>query len=253
MGDDVPPNGPETSAADAVGFYASLILSVTTVVTFALAITAIPISGANCPGNCVSYPYLDTLPQYPRDFVWMYFATLLMLVYLVFVAAIQAYAPETRKLYAMIAFAFSIVAAVVLVSVYYVQGYVVPASLMNAETDGLALLIQYNPHGVFIALEELGYLVMSLSFLFLGLSFGHGDRLQSAVRWVFYCGFAAAALALVVFTAGYGLQRLDRLEVSLISVDWFVLVVNGLLLAVLFGRRRRRTQAFRHTSAFRSE
>ena len=29
------------------------------------------------------------------------------------------------------------------------------------------MLIQYNPHGVFIALEEPGYLVMSLSFLFM--------------------------------------------------------------------------------------
>jgi hypothetical protein len=29
---------------------------------------------------------------------------------------------------------------------------------MNGETDGLSILTQYNPHGIFIALEEIGYL-----------------------------------------------------------------------------------------------
>lgn len=32
-------------------------------------VTAIPISAANCPADCVGYPYLDTVPQYPRDFL----------------------------------------------------------------------------------------------------------------------------------------------------------------------------------------
>jgi hypothetical protein len=40
-------------------------------------------------------------------------------------------------------------------------------SLMNGQAQGIALLTQYNPYGVFIVLEELGYLLMSLSFLFL--------------------------------------------------------------------------------------
>ena len=37
---------------------------------------------------------------------------------------------------------------------------------MNGETDGIALLTQYNGHGIFIAMEELGYITMSISFLF---------------------------------------------------------------------------------------
>lgn len=34
---------------------------------------------------------------------------------------------------------------------------------MHGETEGITLLTQYNAHGIFIALEELGYLLMSLS------------------------------------------------------------------------------------------
>jgi len=43
------------------------------------------------------------------------------------------------------------------------------------------MMIQYNPHGVFLALEELGYLLMSLSFLFMAPVFAGRSRLESAV------------------------------------------------------------------------
>ena len=52
---------------------------------------------------------------------------------------------------------------------YFVQFSMVPVSLMNGQSEGIALLTQYNPYGVFIVLEELGYLLMSLSFVFLAL------------------------------------------------------------------------------------
>lgn len=40
---------------------------------------------------------------------------------------------------------------------------IVPISLAKNETDDLGLIIQYNSHGLFIALEELGYILMSFS------------------------------------------------------------------------------------------
>jgi len=55
-------------------------------------------------------------------------------------------------------------------------------SLMNSETEGLAALIQYNPHGVFLALEELGYMIMSLPFLFMALG------LPTEIGWNRRCG-----------------------------------------------------------------
>ena len=44
-------------------------------------------------------------------------------------------------------------------------------SILLGETEGFALLTQYNPHGVFIALEDLGYFLMGMAFVFLGALF----------------------------------------------------------------------------------
>jgi hypothetical protein len=229
-----------TSNASRVGFYSTILMAVITLITFGLAMTAIPISGANCVGDCAVYPYLDTAAQYPRDFLWMYPAILLVLIYVALMASIHAYAAPDNQIFSQIGLTFAVISAVILLSAYYIQFAVIPISLMNGETDGLPLLIQYNPHGVFIALEELGYLVMSLSFLFMAPVFAKRSRLESAVRWVFVSGFALTLVSLVVISIIYGLERLDRFEVFALSIDWLVLITNGILLSLVF---RRQTKA----------
>jgi hypothetical protein len=233
------PDTPSPSAS-LTGLYSAALTAVLGVITFALALIAVPISGANCPADCVDYPYLDTVSQYPRDFAWMLPAMLLVLSFVVLVASIHSYVRTQRKIFSLIALSFACIAAVILLSDYYVQLSVVPMSLRNAETEGLALLIQYNSHGIFLVLEELGYLVTSLSFLFLGLALSGASRLESVVRWIFIAGFPLVMLALLVVSIGYGLERLDRFEVMAITIDWVILIVNGILLAILF--RRHRTQ-----------
>jgi len=52
--------------------YASVAVAVITVVAFGLALLAVPISGANCPGDCLGYPFLDSVDRYPRDYIWMF-------------------------------------------------------------------------------------------------------------------------------------------------------------------------------------
>jgi hypothetical protein len=42
---------------------------------------------------------------------------------------------------------------------------------MKGETDGIALITQYNEHGLFIAMEELGYITMSIALVFPCLCF----------------------------------------------------------------------------------
>ena len=49
-----------------VGFYAAILTAVVTLVTFVLALTAIPISGPNCLSDCIEYPYLDTVAQFSK-------------------------------------------------------------------------------------------------------------------------------------------------------------------------------------------
>jgi len=221
-----------------VGFYAAVLTAALTVVAFALALAAIPISGANCPGECIRYPYLDTVAQFPGDYRWMLPAAGLVLIYVVLMAAIHSCAAGSRRVFSLTGLSFAIMAAVLLAGDYFVQFSVVPVSLMNGETQGVALLTQYNPHGLFIALEELGYLLLSLSFVCTAPVFSGGGRLETAVRWVFVAGGVLAFAALGVIAARYGLERKDRFEVVVLSLDWLVLIVNGVLLSLVFWRRR---------------
>jgi hypothetical protein len=226
-----------TKGADRLGLYVAILSALMTVVTFGLAIIAIPNAGAGCRVDCVEYPYLNTLSEFPRDYLWMPPAMILVVLYVVLVASIHARATPQKKVYGQIGLSFALIAAGVLLSIYFVQFSVVPVSLMNGQTEGIALLTQYNPYGVFIVLEELGYLLMSLSFVFLAPLFAHQGHLASAVRWVFVAGFVLTTTFLVVISAYYGLERMDRFEIAAISIDWLVLVVNGILLSVLFRRR----------------
>jgi hypothetical protein len=225
------------STLNRVSFCASLLMIVITIITFCFALMAIPISGANCRENCVAYPYLNTVRQYPRDFVWMMLAIILVLTYLGLMNCLHVYAPIQRKALTQIGISFALVAAVILLITYYVQFVVVPVSLMNNETEGLPLLIQYNPHGLFIALEELGYIMMSLSFLFIAPAFTRENLLSTWIRGIFIGGFVIPAIAFVGIMLSYGVDRQDRFEVIALSVDWLVLIVNGGLLAMLFRRR----------------
>ena len=49
--------------------YSAILTVVMTAATFGLAITATPNSGAGCQENCVEYPYLDTLSEFPRNYL----------------------------------------------------------------------------------------------------------------------------------------------------------------------------------------
>jgi hypothetical protein len=45
-----------------------------------------------------------------------------------------------------------------------------------------------------------------------------------------------------VISIKYGLDRQDRFEVVVLSVDWLVLIVNGVLLSMVFRRRLKENQ-----------
>jgi len=236
---DNPEVGTESSSttSNRVGLYSAILTALTTLLTFSLAILAIPNSGAGCREECVEYPYVNTLSEFPRDYLWMLPAMFLVVVYVILIVSIHTCAAQHKKVYSQIGLSFALIAAGILLSDYFVQFSVVPVSLMNQETEGIALLTQYNAHGVFIVLEELGYLLMSLSFLFLAPVFANVGRLASVVKWVFIAGFVLTMVFLVVISIDHGLDRMDRFEVAVISIDWLVLVINGVLLGVLFRRQ----------------
>lgn len=108
------PTNAEAASARRVGRYAALLTALMTIITFALAIAAVPISGANCVDGCIEYPYLNTVAQFPKDYRWMPAAMILVLVFLTLMAAIHAAAPAHKKVFSQIGLSFAIVSAVVL-------------------------------------------------------------------------------------------------------------------------------------------
>jgi hypothetical protein len=226
-----------------VGFYSATYTAAMTLVAFAAALTAVPISGAFCLSDCIEYPFLATAAQHPGDFLWMIPAMLAVLGFVVLMACLHVTTRHSEQVFSQIALSFALIAATVLLANYYLQLSVVPVGLMNSETESLPILIQYNPRGVFIALEELGYLVMSISFLFAGAAITGKKRLESSARRIFIIAFVLVVASLVTLSSVYGLDKLDRFEVVVISVDWLVLMVNGILLGLMFRRQLRSAPA----------
>ena len=228
MGDD------EQRVASRFGFWVAIATSVTTVVTFALAITALP--------DVVPYPFANeqVAEQWPGDYYWMYPAMVLMLLFVALVVALHEHAPPARRIFSQLALGIAIVAAAVLLIDYYLQATVMQPNLEKDQLDGWAMLTQYNPNGVFIALEELGYLLMGVTFLALVPALAGSTRLERAVRWLFVGCFAASVVALVVVSAFQGIDRGDDFEIIVISIVWLTLIAAGIMLAVVFRRASRR-------------
>jgi hypothetical protein len=115
---------------------------------------------------------------------------------------------------------------------YFVQLAVVQPSLLKGETEGLSLMSQYNPHGVFIALEDVGYVLMGAAFVLAGVAFDGESMLERAIRWIFTLSGLMTIAALPLLAILFG-QDLDyRFEVTALAINWTALIVAGVLLSV---------------------
>lgn len=222
------------------GQYSAPAVAVLTFVTFGAAMLAVPPAGPYCPGDCMQYPFSDLLKYYPRDYVWMYLAVFQLFAFLLYTVANHFNAAPKKQLFSFAGVAFAVIAVTVLLVDYWMQFAVVPKSVMNREFDGIALLTQYNGHGVFVALEELGYITMSLSLFCLAPSITPEDRLDKTIRLLFSLPFVLTALAFIAYTIRFGLGREYRFEVAAISINWLALIVLGILQTIQFRKRRRR-------------
>jgi hypothetical protein len=219
-----------------VGFWAA-VLTVLVTATFAVAGFATPArSGPFCGPTtwaCVPAPYVDVAQFIPGDYLWLIPGLLIIPIFVVLMAAIHADAPEPRRIFSGIGLALAVAYAVVVGVDYFVQLTVVVPSLQAGQTEGLSLFTQYNPHGLFIAGEAFGYLAMSLALLFAAPVFTRG-RVELAIRWLFIGGFVLAVAAFVGFWIVGG--DLIAFEVSVLSINWIVLIASGVLLSVVFRR-----------------
>jgi len=227
-------------SANRLGFWSAVLTAV-----LAAAFLAV---GFVSPVRYISYPYVDVASStcgglqvvscefIPMDYIWPYPAFLLAPTFVVLMACIHYYAPVDRKIFSLIGLSFALVYAAAITADYFIQWTVVQPSLLIGETEGLSLFTQYNPHGIFIALEGLAYLMMNMALLSAASVFA-GGRLERAIRWLFVASFVLAVGSFVILS----LLRYDivTFEVTIIMLNGTVLIVSGALLSVLFRRAAR--------------
>jgi hypothetical protein len=205
------------------------------VVSLTMAVTTLPRSGPYCQSDCVGYPYTDVAAFVPRDYLWMYPAVVLNLLVILLVECIHHQMSPGEDLLSRIGVAFTIMGVAILVADYASQLTFLQPALLLGETEGLSPWTQYNPHGVFIALENVGYVLLNLAFLFIGLAMLRmPTRIWRAAGWVF-AGAGVLTLILLVFYSAFYQMRLDyRFEVTGLAITWLVLIVVPVLLSIAF-------------------
>jgi hypothetical protein len=211
-------------------FWAAALTAVTTAIAFAMAVLTLPKSGPFCVDGCLGYPYVDIATYIPRDFLWLYPALLPAPLFVAMLSGLHERVPAARKHFSRLALAFAMMAAAILTADYFIQLRVIQPAVLKGELDGLAPLTQYNPHGVFIALEEAGYVALAVSFLFAGMALS-GDARYRVVRQVFIGGFVTLVVLFAALSIVYGFDVEYRFEVAAITVDWTVLIVTGAFMA----------------------
>jgi hypothetical protein len=231
-----PTAGVKEKGASRFGFWAAILLAVLAATSFGLGITTPPRSGPYCAGICIVYPYTSAVQYVPRDYLWLAPAIMLLPVFVVLAGCIHPRVEACRKHVSLIGLCFASMAAGILSIDYFVQFQVAMPSLLQGETDGLSLFTQYNPHGIFIALEDLGYLLLSAAFLFAGAAFPRASRLERAIQGTMVATALLDFLCFAAMTGHHG-ARLDyRFEVATITIHWTALLALGVMLAFYFGR-----------------
>lgn len=216
-----------------LGFWSALLTAVLAAAFMVMGIATPPRSGPFCGTACVPYPYTDVAAFIPQDYVWLYPGILLAPTFVVLMACIHGRAADGKKVFSRIALAFALLYAAVILIDYFLQLTVVVPSLQAGESAGLSLFTQYNPHGIFIVFEALGYLLMTVAFLFAAPVF-EGGRAERAVRWLFVASFVLAVVAFVALAVAA--QDIVAFEVTILTINWIVLIVSGAVLSLVYWR-----------------
>jgi len=223
----------EAKSLNKLCFVSSLLLAVITASTLIIAILTPPISGPFSAGVTITYPYSDIISRFPRDYYWMYPAMLLVLNFVLYVIFIGQNVRKEQKIFIAVALSFACISAGIIFIDYYVQVSVIQPSLINGEYEAIALFTQYNPHGLFIVLEEAGYIFMSIAILFLTPIFTGPGKIRTILKWTSVLNFTFSMLSLIIISAIYGISREYRFEVAIITFNFMSLILLGLFSALL--------------------
>lgn len=218
------------------GYAIAVATAAVTLITFAIAFNTPPLSGPGCTGDCFEYPYHGIASRFPGDYIWMYPTMLISLLFTALMACIHQYAGSDKKLFSTTGMAFAVISAAILIPNYYIQVTVVQPALLNGETEGIALITQFNAHGIFIALEEAGFILMCLALFSVVPVFSPGRGIIKVFRIVNLIALIIAVTAFVIITAIYGIMREYIFEIAIISIAWLQLIISSILLAIIFKR-----------------
>ena len=217
-------------SANRLGFWSAVLTAV-----LAAAFFAVGIFGTSYTESIQSPYVLSTIR--PIDYAVWYPGFLLALALVVLIACIHHQAPHDKKVFSQIGLSFAVIYAGLIASDYFIQWTVVLPSILSKETEGLALFSLYNPHGLFVALESLGYLMMNTALLVIAAVFAGRSRVERAIRWLFVIGFVLAVGSFSVITlAGY---QIVYFEIAIITINVIVLIASGALLSLFFKRIER--------------
>jgi len=240
------PNDNEVATADRarqtaarLGWWVSVLTAVVAVAAFGVGFMTPPHSGPFCKSACMAYPYTGAVAFFPRDYLWVFPGMLLVCLFAVLCICVDFWVETERRVFSRIAVAAATAAATLVSLDYFIQFEVFQPSLLKGEPDGLAFFSQYNPHGAFIAMEDLGYLGMSAAFIFLGAALAGKSGLEKATRWVLMVSGALGFVTFIGMSVAFGNNLETRFELAIISIVWIVAPAAAVMLAILFRRSLR--------------
>jgi len=184
-----------SAALKQLGFWSAVLATVFSI-GYGLAVIGMIIASASTatatPGwqgveaYIASFQPIQMLPLIP--------SLLLAPTFVVLMVCVHSYAPNAKKIWSQVGLAFAIVYAAIACVNYIVQLTVVRLSILNRETDGLAMFVMGNPHSIFWALMS-DYVFMNLAMLFATPVFG-GGKLERWIRWLFLANGASAVITI---------------------------------------------------------
>jgi hypothetical protein len=158
------------------------IIGIGLALAYALSLAAVGASGTGFP------------PVEPFDVAISIVSLISAPIILVFFAVIHVYAAEERKLFSLMALAFSILFTAMTCINRFIHLAIVRPSVAAGATDGLEWFTPYGTHSIMVGLEILGWsFFLGLAFLCAAFVF-KGGVLERALFWVF---LVDAALSLV--------------------------------------------------------
>ena len=223
---------PAAMTARRLGFAVALMLAAMAIVGFVLGILTPPRSGSWCTANCTAYPYIDAGRFFPRDYWWMLPAITLAPLFMTLAACMHFCIPPARRLWTLLAICCATAATTLIALDYFIQVLVVQPSLTQHEHDGIAILTQYNPHGLFLALEDLGYLLLAKAMLLSAIAVPAGRKPATALRWALTVVSGLALASFLLFAVIFGPDMALPFELAVISIVWIGLVPAGILAAL---------------------